>query len=408
MTIELKMPALSPTMEKGTLAKWLVGVGDIVKPGDLIAEIETDKATMEFEAAEEGRLCEILVPEGTDGVPVGAVLAKLMDAGAPPVEERPCVPEATASPAREVARLTTPIVEPRPAMVGKASPLAIRIAAMGGIDLRDVVGSGPRGRIVRADLALSPAARSLPEQRDNASFSAGPFAIPDVPHTLARLSAMRKTIGQRLSASKLQAPHIYLTLDIQLGALLALRAELNTSLQSRGIKLSVNDMIIKALSLALIEVPTCNAMLSGDQLVTFERADISVAVSIPGGLITPIIKGADTKSLSTIATEMRDLAGRARDGKLRPDEYQGGTASISNLGMFGIRQFEAVINPPQAMILAVGAGEERPCNVNGTLALASVMTVTGSFDHRIVDGADAARLLAVLKRLVEEPVQLLV
>jgi pyruvate dehydrogenase E2 component (dihydrolipoamide acetyltransferase) len=298
----------------------------------------------------------------------------------------------------------------------KASPLARRLAEQRGVDLTSLSGSGPGGRIVKADVdgagaggarpaaeapapAAAPAAASAPAP----AAAQAAAAVPDIPHEAVKLSNMRKTIARRLTESKQTVPHIYLTVDIQLDALLKLRAELNASLESRGVKLSVNDMLVKALAVALTEVPTCNVMYTGTELVTFKRADISVAVSTPTGLITPIVKDAGSKSLSAIATEIKDLAGRAREGKLKPEEYQGGTASLSNMGMYGIKQFEAVINPPQGMIMAIGAGEKRPYVVADSLQIATVMSATGSFDHRAIDGADGAQLMQAFKRLVESP-----
>ena len=431
MPIELKMPALSPTMEEGTLAKWLVKEGDVVKSGDILAEIETDKATMEFEAVDEGTISQILVPEGTDGVKVGALIALLAGEGedVAAVKVAPAAPPA-AKPAEAKAPAAAPLKQDAPAAVSapkvapaaapaagdrvKASPLARRIAGQQGIDLAAVQGTGPNGRIVKADLAGATPGAAAPVAKPAASVASAtpvavpaPAQIPDIPHESVKLSNMRKTIARRLTESKQTVPHIYLTVDIQLDALLKLRGELNKGLESRGVKLSVNDMLVKALAVALIEVPSCNVMLAGDQLVTFRRADISVAVSIPNGLITPVVTGADTKSLSAIATEIRDLAGRAKDGKLQPHEYAGGTASISNMGMYGIKQFEAVINPPQGMIMAIGAGEKRPYIVRDELTVATVMSATGSFDHRAIDGADGAKLMQAFKRLVENPLGML-
>jgi pyruvate dehydrogenase E2 component (dihydrolipoamide acetyltransferase) len=437
MPIELKMPALSPTMEEGTLAKWLVKEGDDVKSGDILAEIETDKATMEFEAVDEGKIAKILIPEGTDGVKVGAPIAILAGEGeeasaaapkadtpppAPPKAAAPPKPDATpkaAEPPR--AAVETPPAPSAPAAPAKsdgdrvkASPLARRLAQAQNIDLSSIQGSGPGGRIVRADIdsaagkapaAGAPAASAAPAP-------AGHLVTPGVieqaiPHEAIKLSNVRKTIARRLTESKQQVPHIYLTVDINLDALLKLRGELNKGLEGRGVKLSVNDLMIKALAQALIEVPECNVAFAGDQLLKYSRADISVAVSIPAGLITPIIVGADAKSVSAISTEMKDLASRAKEGKLKPEEYQGGTASLSNMGMFGIKNFEAVINPPQGMILAIGAGEKRPYVVNDSLQIASVMSATGSFDHRAIDGADGAKLMAAFKHLVENPLGML-
>jgi len=440
MPTELKMPALSPTMEEGTLAKWLVKEGDDVKSGDILAEIETDKATMEFEAVDEGKIAKILVPEGTDGVKVGAPIAILAGEGedvsaAPKADTQPveapkaavAAPKADETPkaAPAQAPVETP---PAPAQAAappraegdrvKASPLARRLAQAQGIDLNALQGSGPNGRIVRADVdaAVGKAPAAAPAQAPAATavapVASGHAVLPGpieetIPHEAIKLSNMRKTIARRLTESKQQVPHIYLTVDIQLDELLKLRSELNAGLQSRGVKLSVNDLLIKALAQALIEVPECNVSFAGDQLYKYSRADISVAVSIPAGLITPIIVGADTKAVSAISVEMKDLASRAKEGKLQPQEYQGGTASLSNMGMFGIKQFEAVINPPQGMIMAIGAGEKRPYVVNDTLKVATVMSATGSFDHRAIDGADGARLMQAFKRLVENPLGML-
>ncbi|MCY7281613.1 MAG: 2-oxo acid dehydrogenase subunit E2, partial [Sphingomonas bacterium] len=290
----------------------------------------------------------------------------------------------------------------------KASPLARRLAEAQGIDLASLTGSGPGGRIVRADLGESAGgAKSAPVQAAAPAATLAPQAVPvepsDIPHEIVKLSNMRKTIARRLTESKQQVPHIYLTVDIQLDRLLKLRSEINAGLAGRGIKLSVNDMLIKALAVALIEVPECNVSFAGDTLIKYGRADISVAVSIPGGLITPIVAGADEMSLSKISTAMHDLASRAKEGKLQPAEYQGGTASISNMGMYGIKQFDAVINPPQGLIMAIGAGEKRPYVIDDSLQIATIMSATGSFDHRAIDGADGARLMKAFKALVENP-----
>jgi pyruvate dehydrogenase E2 component (dihydrolipoamide acetyltransferase) len=428
MPIEIKMPALSPTMEEGTLAKWLVKAGDTVKSGDLMAEIETDKATMEFEAVDEGVIAEIVVPEGTDNVKVGQVIAILAVEGedasaakAAPKADAPKAeaPKADAAPAPSptpAAPAATPAPASAPAASGdrvKASPLARRVAAEKGVDIASVTGSGPNGRIVRADVEgakpdTAPAATAAaPAEAAAAPAPAKPVAIPDIPHEATKLSNVRKTIARRLTESKQQVPHIYLTVDIRLDALLKLRADLNKSLEPRGVKLSVNDLLIKALAASLIQVPKCNVMFTPDQLISFQRADISVAVSTPSGLITPIITHADTKGVAAISTEMKDLATRARDNKLKPEEYQGGTASISNMGMFGIKQFEAVINPPQGMIMAIGAGEKRPYIVDDALGVATVMSATGSFDHRAIDGADGAELMQAFKALIEAPLGML-
>ena len=446
MSIEIKMPALSPTMEEGTLAKWLVKEGDTVKSGDIMAEIETDKATMEFEAVDEGTIAKILIAEGTDNVAVGAVIAILAEEGedasdvkAPAKSETPA-PAAKASepkpdPAdpndkgdegKPVERTETEAedhgkpadaIESAPTKDGeriKASPLARRIAADKGVELSAVSGSGPNGRIVKADVedakpgaAPAQATKSESMGESTTAAPAKPAAIPDIPHEATKLSNVRKTIARRLTESKQTVPHIYLTVDVRLDRLLKLRGELNASLENRGVKLSVNDLLIKALAAALIEVPACNVMFTPDQLISFSRADISVAVSTPSGLITPVIVGADTKALSAISTEMKELAGLARDNKLKPEQYQGGTASISNMGMYGIKQFDAVINPPQGMILAVGAGEKRPYIVDDALGVATVMSATGSFDHRAIDGADGAELMRAFKNLCENPLGML-
>jgi len=451
MSIEIKMPALSPTMEEGTLAKWLVKEGDTVKSGDIMAEIETDKATMEFEAVDEGVIAKILIAEGSDNVKVGTVIAILAEEGedaasvqaptksetpapAKPMPTDPTDPNKTGSEAKPFDRTVEQAEDHgKPALSDDsgsrtgngraiASPLARRIAAQKGLDLSSLTGSGPNGRIVKADVeaakpgaapaksASAPATQPAAEAPAAAAAPAPapkPAAVPDIPHEAAKLSNMRKTIARRLTESKQQVPHIYLTVDVRLDALLKLRGELNASLASRGVKLSVNDMLVKALGVSLMAVPKCNVMFTPDQLISFKRADISVAVSTPSGLITPIVTEADTRSLSSISTAVKDLAARARDNKLKPEEFQGGTASISNMGMFGIKQFEAVINPPQGMILAIGAGEKRPYVIDDQLAVATVMSATGSFDHRAIDGADGAELMKVFKELVENPLGML-
>lgn len=429
MSIEIKMPALSPTMEEGTLAKWLVKPGDTVASGDLLAEIETDKATMEFEAVDEGTITDILVPEGAEGVKVGAVIALLALEGedtsapraapAPAKEAAPSAPAKTSAPApapTAPAPAPTPVTSSRENRV-KASPIARRLAMARGLNLDAIRGTGPGGRIVKADVegaapGTTPAPVAAPAQVAPPAAqqaAAAPPAVQDfgIPHEVVKLSNMRKVIARRLTESKQQVPHIYLTVDVRLDALLKLRTELNASLADRGVKLSVNDMLIKALALSLLRVPECNVQFAGDQMLKFARADISVAVSIPAGLITPIVADAGAKSVSAISAEMKDLAQRAKDGKLQPHEYQGGTASISNMGMMGIKQFEAVINPPQAMIMAIGAGERRPYVVDDALSVATVMSATGSFDHRAIDGADGARLMSVFRDLVENPLGML-
>jgi len=427
MPIELKMPALSPTMEEGTLAKWLVKEGDKVNSGDILAEIETDKATMEFEAVDEGTVAKILVPEGAEGVKVGQPIALLAGEGedvgkaaAAPKADTP--PPAAPAPAPAPKAVETPKSAPAPAAAGpqaaskaagdriKASPLARRIAEEKGIDLSSVQGTGPGGRIVKADIEQAPAGAPAAAPTRAAAAPAKPQLAPastEIPHESVKLSNMRKTIARRLSEAKQTVPHIYLTVDINLDALLKLRGELNKGLEARGVKLSVNDLLIKALAMALVEVPDCNVSFAGDQLIQYKRADISVAVSIPGGLITPIVANADGKSVSAIAKEVHELAARAREGKLQPHEYEGGTASLSNMGMYGIKQFEAIINPPQGMIMAIGAGEKRPYVIKDSLQIATVMSATGSFDHRAIDGADGAKLMQAFTRLVENPLGML-
>jgi len=443
MSIAIKMPALSPTMEEGTLTRWLLKVGDKVSAGDIMAEIETDKATMEFEAVDEGVIADIAVPEGTEGVKVGTVIATLAEEGEDPADvkpagggaaEKPAANKAEAEPASTEEKAQPPApVRPEPAE-GRAkttdegartsespartdggskdrivaSPLAKRIAADKGIDLAGVTGSGPHGRIVKADVeGAQPSARAEPAQAGAPAPAAAAQAQDfGIPHEEEKLSGMRKTIARRLTESKQQIPHFYVTVDVRLDALLKLRAELNSALEARGVKLSVNDMMIKALAQALLQVPSCNVQYTGETLLKFSRADISVAVAIPGGLITPIIVDAGSKTLSTIASEMKDLAERARDGKLQPHEYQGGTASISNMGMYGVKQFDAVINPPQAMIMAIGAGEKRPYVVDDALSVATVMSATGSFDHRAMNGTDGAELMKVFKEIIEKPLGL--
>jgi pyruvate dehydrogenase E2 component (dihydrolipoamide acetyltransferase) len=442
MAIDLKMPALSPTMEEGTLAKWLVKEGDVVKSGDLLAEIETDKATMEFEAVDEGTIASILVAEGTDGVKVGTVIATIAAEGedasaAPkPAAEEAEAPKSAAAPEAKPAASTTAPVAAAPQATApaasnggdrvKASPLARRIAAEKGIELSALSGSGPNGRIVKADLegtqpgaalAAAPAPQPAAEAQPTTP-AAAPAAVPtpapakvwydeSIPHSVEKLSNIRKTIARRLTESKQTVPHIYLTVDVRLDALLKLRADLNGALANRGVKLSVNDLLIKALGVALEGTPKCNVTFTGDNLVSYTRADVSVAVSTPTGLITPIIRDAANASPSSISTQMKELAGRAKEGKLKPEEYQGGTASLSNMGMFGIKQFEAVINPPQGMIMAIGAGEKRPFVIDDALAVATVMSATGSFDHRAIDGADGAQLMKLFKELVEAPLSMI-
>ncbi|HKT86077.1 MAG TPA: pyruvate dehydrogenase complex dihydrolipoamide acetyltransferase [Novosphingobium sp.] len=434
MPIEIKMPALSPTMEEGKLAKWLVKEGDTVSSGDIMAEIETDKATMEFEAVDEGTMGKILVPEGSEGVKVGTVIAVLAGededaaeikaasapaaAPAPAADlpkkapQKPAKAEAAPAPAAPSAAAATSSREERIL----ASPLARRLAEARGVDIESLTGSGPNGRVVKADVeaaqpgaakpksAASPPAASV--KPETVEMAAETRALLDdrIPHGVEKLSSMRKTIARRLAQSMQEAPHIYLTVDVRLDKLMAMRAELNAALEKQGVKVSVNDMLIKALGKALMDVPECNVTFAGNELIKYGRADVSVAVSIPGGLITPIVQDANGRSFSEIARATKDLGQRAREGKLKLEEYQGGSASISNMGMMGIKQFTAVINPPQSTILAIGAGEKRPWVMpDGSLGVATVMSATGSFDHRAVDGADGARLMAAFKEYVESP-----
>jgi pyruvate dehydrogenase E2 component (dihydrolipoamide acetyltransferase) len=445
MPIEIKMPALSPTMEEGKLSKWLVKEGDTVASGDIMAEIETDKATMEFEAVDEGTIGKILIAEGTEGVKVGTVIATISgedddasqaeaapEAKAEPVKA-PAAEAPKAEPAKQVASAPSAAPTPKPAQSAAApqsqegriavSPLARRLAAEKGVDISSLTGSGPHGRIIKADIVSAQpgsakpanAAKSAPAPANDTAAPAqqAEVAMADdtralldarIPHTVEKLSGMRKTIARRLAQSMQQAPHIYLTVDIRLDKLMAMRAELNAALEKQGVKVSVNDMLIKALGKALIDVPACNVTFAGNEMIQYSRADVSVAVSIPGGLITPIVQDAAGRSLSDIAKSMKDLGSRAQDGKLKPEEYQGGTASISNMGMMGIKHFTAVINPPQSTILAIGAGEKRPWVMpDGQLGVATVMTATGSFDHRAIDGASGAQLMAAFKQYVESP-----
>ena len=421
MPIELRMPALSPTMEEGTLAKWLVKEGDEITAGDIMAEIETDKATMEFEAVDEGVLAKIVVPEGTDEVAVGAVIAILAEEGedadgieAPVAAAAPAKAEekakaaapAPAAPAHSPAATAPAVPSSAPGRI-LASPLARRLAEQNALDLAQLSGSGPKGRIVKADIEAALEGGAVAASAKEAAAVPAEPADTDIPHEAIKLSNMRKTIAKRLTASKQEVPHYRLSLDCRLDALLDLRKELNAGLEARGIKLSVNDLLIKALGAALEQVPNANVSFQGDQLLKYSRVDISMAVAIEGGLITPVIVDVGGKTLSRIAADSKELAEKARDGKLQPHEYQGGTASISNLGMFGIKQFDAVINPPQAMIMAIGAGEKRPAVIGDSLQIATIMSATGSFDHRAIDGAVGAELMAAFKQLVENPLGML-
>jgi pyruvate dehydrogenase E2 component (dihydrolipoamide acetyltransferase) len=425
MPIEILMPALSPTMEEGNLAKWLVKVGDSVVSGDLIAEIETDKATMEFEAVDEGIISKILVPEGTENVKVNSPIAVLLEDG----EEMSAsfgLPE-TATPKSQnntssnIVLVAKKPVTASPVALGVrvfASPLARRIAAEKDLDLSQVSGSGPYGRIVKADvMAAKHVALSAPSasgsQRTTALTAMTSDAViklyQDREMVEVPLDGMRKTIAARLTEAKQTIPHFYLRRDIDIDALMAFRAQANTQLEVRGIKLSINDFIIKACAIALQSIPMANSVWAGDRLLQLSASDIAVAVAIDGGLITPVLKDAEQKSLSAISTEMKDLADRARCKKLAPNEYQGGSFSISNLGMFGIDNFDAVINPPQSAILAVGAGKKRPVvGPDGDLTVATTMSVTLSVDHRAVDGALGAQLLDAIVKNLENPISLLV
>ncbi|MCV3241521.1 pyruvate dehydrogenase complex dihydrolipoamide acetyltransferase [Mesorhizobium sp. ZC-5] len=482
MPINITMPALSPTMEEGNLAKWLVKEGDKVAPGDVIAEIETDKATMEVEAVDEGTVAKIVVPAGTEGVKVNALIAVLAGEGedasaaakaggdaapakaeatqkeapiSPPVGEMSAKPTEggavpQTSPQKGNGKSTEgqgstlppsglPAISPTGGEISQsgertfASPLARRIAKDAGVDVAAVTGTGPHGRVVKADVeaaiagggakaapeakvapatgapATAPAAKPMSDEQVLKLFEEGSYEL--VPH-----DNMRKTIARRLVEAKSTIPHFYLTLDCELDALLALRTQLNSAAPTKktdkgdvpAYKLSVNDMVIKAMAMALMAVPDANASWTDSAMVKHKHADVGVAVSIPGGLITPIIRKADQKTLSAISNEMKDLASRARNRKLKPEEYQGGTTAVSNLGMFGIKDFSAVINPPHATILAVGAGEERAVVKNGEIKIATVMSVTLSTDHRAVDGALGAELLVAFKRYIENPMGMLV
>ncbi len=434
MPTEILMPALSPTMEEGTLAKWLVKEGDTVASGDVMAEIETDKATMEFEAVDEGTIGKIVVPEGTEGVKVNDVIAVLLEDGesaddittsAAPAPAAQPTAAAEAAPAGGPDKAGSGAA-PAPASPIKdgnrifATPLARRIAQDKGLDLSQINGSGPHGRIIKADVEnAQPSAK--PAKTDTPAKAEAPAAMATGPATdvvlktyegrpfeEVKLDGMRKTIAARLTEAKQSVPHFYLRRDINLDALLKFRSQLNKQLEERGIKLSVNDFIIKACALALQEVPEANAVWAGDRTLQFEKSDVAVAVAIEGGLFTPVLKDADMKSLSTLSAEMKDLAGRARERKLAPHEYQGGSFAISNLGMFGIDNFDAIINPPHAAILAVGAGVKKPIvGTDGELAVGTVMSVTLSVDHRVIDGALGANLLQAIKNNLENPMTML-
>ena len=422
MPTEVLMPALSPTMEEGTLTKWLVKEGDTVTSGDLLAEIETDKATMEFEAVDEGIVGKLLVAEGTEGVKVNTAIAILLEEGenladavATPATVKPASTPEVSPPAPVQAPSAAAAPAQKDATRIFASPLARRIAADKGLDLAQIAGSGPRGRIVKVDVSGAVATKPTPESAAPAPRAAGP-ATDVVLKTYADrefkeipLDGMRRIIAARLTEAKQTIPHFYLRRDIRLDALLEFRAQINKQLAAREIKLSVNDFIIKACALALQQVPAANAVWAGDRILQLTPSDVAVAVAIEGGLFTPVLKDADTKTLSALSTEMKDLAARARDRKLAPHEYQGGSFAISNLGMMGIDNFDAVINPPHGAILAVGAGTKRPVvGEGGELGIATVMSVTLSVDHRVIDGALGAELLQAIKDNLENPIAMLV
>ena len=427
MSIDILMPALSPTMEEGTLAKWHVKVGDTVKAGDVIAEIETDKATMEVEAVDEGVVEAILVEAGTENVKVNALIAKLVGEGeslapAPKAE----APKATAA-APAPAAAPTPVAPATAAPIAAdgsrvfASPLARRLASAAGLDLKTIKGTGPHGRVVKSDVEAAksgaPAAKAAPASAPAAPAAAAAprqvqsleqMGIPAGSYDLVPLDGMRKTIARRMTESFRDVPHFPLTIDLEIDALLPARAKINGLLEKQGVKVSVNDIVIKAAAAALKQVPEANASYTPEGIAMHHHADIAVAVAVDGGLITPIIRKAETKGLAQISAEMKDLAQRAKDKKLKPEEFQGGTFSISNLGMFGIKSFASIINEPQGAIMSVGAGEQRAVVKNGQLAVATVMTVTLTCDHRVVDGSVGAKFLAAFKPLIEEPLTLIV
>ena len=432
---DILMPALSPTMEEGVLAKWHVKVGDTVKAGDVIAEIETDKATMEVEAVDEGEITDILVAEGSEGVKVNTPIARLKDEGgaATPAPKK----AADAPPSKPASQASVPPEggqsgatksppsgggsAPKAPEGGKsnderifASPLARRIAAQNGVDLKSIKGTGPHGRIVRRDVegvkggAAAPTAGAAPAKGEPRQvLSLEQQGIAPGSYDLIPLDGMRKTVARRMTDSFRDVPHFPLTIDCEIDGLLAARAKVNAMLESEGVKVSVNDFVLKASAMALKAVPEANASYTPEGIAMHHNADVAMAVAIDGGLITPIIKKCETKSLRQIAAESKDLAKRARDRKLKPDEFQGGTFSVSNLGMFGIKAFASIINEPQGAIMSVGAGEQRPVVKNGQLAVATVMTVTLTCDHRVVDGAVGARFLQVFKQMIEDPVTML-
>ena len=407
MGTQILMPALSPTMTEGKLAKWVKAEGDTVASGDILAEIETDKATMEIEAIDEGLLGKILVAEGTEGVPVNQLIGLILEDG----EDASALEAASAfvaAPAAPPAAAAPALAAPAPAKTGNriiASPLARRLATAKGVDLATVTGSGPKGRIVKRD--VESAAPGAPAPKAEApspppALGAPLSPMPDfeaVPH-----SSMRKTIARRLTESVRDIPHFNVSVDVQLGSLLDTRKRLNAR-DGAEQKISVNDFVIKAIALALARVPACNVSYTDEATLFHQRADISIAVSIDGGLITPIVKDAGNKSLAVIAREAKALAERARAGELQPDEYEGGTFTVSNMGMMGVRSFNSIINPPQGAILSVGAGEPRPVVTDGALSMATVMTLTLAVDHRCIDGVTAAEFIGELKTILEEPLQ---
>jgi len=429
MPTEILMPALSPTMEEGTLAKWLVKEGDTVQSGDLLAEIETDKATMEFEAVDEGVIGKILIAEGTENVKVNTAIAVLLGDGesAADIGSAPAAPAPAAVETPAAAPVTTAAPAPAAPAASNgmrifASPLARRIAADKGVDLTQIAGTGPHGRIVKADVegataapkaaAPAPAAAApaapAPAKAPTVSVEGVAKIYADREYTEIPLDGMRKTIAARLTEAKSTIPHFYLRRDIKLDALMAFRAQINKGLESRGVKLSVNDFIIKACANALQSVPAANAVWAGDRVLQLKPSDVAVAVAVDGGLFTPVLKDVDKKSLSALSSEMKDLAGRARNKKLAPHEYQGGSFAISNLGMFGIDNFDAVINPPHGAILAVGAGVKKPViGDDGDITIATVMSVTLSVDHRVIDGALGAELLKAIVDNLENPMGML-
>ena len=431
---DILMPALSPTMEEGVLAKWHVKVGDVVSAGDVIAEIETDKATMEVEAVDEGEVTDILVAEGTEGVKVNTPIARLKDEGGAAAPKPAAAKSESGTPApaghesgqavatpqgvKSAEAALPPKSAPAPKSDGGerifASPLARRIAAQNGVDLKSVKGTGPHGRIVKRDVeaagkgAAQPSAASAPAGAEpRKALSLAQMGIPDGSYDLIPLDGMKKAVARRMVDSVQNVPHFPLFIDCEIDQLMAVRAKVNKMLEPQGIKVSVNDFVIKAAALALKMVPEANASYTPEGIAMHHNADVSMAVAIDGGLITPIIKKAETKGLAQIATESKDLAKRARDRKLKPEEFQGGTFSVSNLGMFGIKQFTSIINEPQGCIMSVGAGEQRAVVKNGQVVPATVMTVTLTCDHRVVDGATGARFLQAFKPLIEDPVAML-